>query len=192
MKTLYIATPILILFGLFISNFSPQLFGESYAAESSKLVPLYRNFLFIGIPYFCIGDLLRKRDFKFSTKLLAVLSMMFWIAGIWEMQLIKAFKLGSNGEYFLFTPFCAVFIFLFLNQFYQNRKLSFVENKAAFIGRKYVTWIYLINNVVIQLCNLMITKMFLPKLTKLVLPLLVYAISVLIAMLIEFAIERKK
>ena len=78
-KLLYYLTPVLLSADLAFGKYSLLIFHQSPYI-------LVRNFLCVGIPYFCIGNLIREKrcSEKWNRKILQVLIVVFTITSLAE------------------------------------------------------------------------------------------------------------
>ena len=98
-KLLYYFTPIFLICGFILECFSKQLFGVNFS-DGGKYY-YYRNFITVGIPYFCIGNLLRSfklYEQKFKNAVLLVLSLFLLMLSFVEFRIEKHFGLTANGN----------------------------------------------------------------------------------------------
>lgn len=98
-KLLYYFTPIFLICGFILECFSKQLFGVNFS-DGGKYY-YYRNFITVGIPYFCIGNLLRSfklYELKFKNAVLLVLSLFLLMLSFVEFRIEKHFGLTTNGN----------------------------------------------------------------------------------------------
>lgn len=118
-KVLYYLSPLFLICGFVVECFSQQLFGTNFSALGSHCY--YRNFLTVGIPYFCIGNFfwrLCKED-KYVEKIkkfrfvLLALSIVILFISFLEFRLELYFLFCTNGEFFILTPFYSAGLFLF-------------------------------------------------------------------------------
>ena len=146
-KYLYFLIPILLVINI--------IYGEySIVVLDKDLDPIYmRNFLFIGLPYFLLGDLLYKKKDNliemFTLKKLAILIPIFALTTIIEEHILNYTHMDSIGEIYISTTFLAITVFLFA---IQTKQVS-SGNVLAIIGRKYSIYIYIVHVMFINLFN---------------------------------------
>lgn len=146
-KRMYFLIPVLLVTNIIFGEYAIVLFNKDYD-------PIYmRNFLFIGIPYFFIGDLLYKNKEnlikKFSIKKLTILIPILVLTTVLEEHILTINKMDAIGDIYISTTFLAIAIFLFAIQVKQVSN----ENILAIIGRKYSTYIYVLHLVFIDIFN---------------------------------------
>lgn len=146
-KKMYYVIPILLIINIMFGEYAIALFNKDYD-------PIYmRNFLFIGLPYFLIGNLLYANKEKlikwFTIKKLIVLIPLFALTTILEEHILTINKMDAIGDIYISTTFLAIAIFLLAIQVKQVKN----ENILAIIGRKYSTYIYIVHLVFIDIFN---------------------------------------
>ena len=158
-KILFIIAPLLYIGGLVVEYFSSQLIGVNFGAAGYFFY--YRNFMTLGIPYFCIGFLLNryKDRFKWNNIVLMILSIVFIGITFLELYLSDKLSLSSNGEMFIVSPSCSVCVFLLFYNYYKEKRLNWFEKGISFSGRKYVVWIYIFNLPIIVLIMDIMSKL---------------------------------
>lgn len=157
MKVLYILTPFLLIGDQLLGNYSKFLFGLVLPRR------FVRNFLFVGIPYFCIGDLIyRFRDKIFSIPRLntkcSVLSVLFCITAVLERLFLVSKNACSLRDQGMSILFLSVSLFILFISVYKKRTPSVWESFAADIGRKYSSSIYIIHPVFIRIVNFLMKR----------------------------------
>ena len=150
LNVLFIASSILYLIGIIISNLSQQIFQQA--------LPLYatRNFLFFGLFYFMLGMYISKiniDNIKFNNKFILFISVTFCLAQVMEKYLWKVL-LGSNfGEYFLTTLFASIGIFIYTLRTNINNK--YIKKIAS-----YSMPIYFLHPLMIRVLKLLCSDVF--------------------------------
>ena len=192
-KLLYYFTPIFLICGFILECFSKQLFGVNFS-DGGKYY-YYRNFITVGIPYFCIGNLLRSfklYEQKFKNAVLLVLSLFLLMLSFVEFRIEKHFGLTTNGEFFILTPFYSTGIFLFFHNVFERREPNKAGKIAALIGEKYVIWIYLFHLpvIVIIIDVLLFFGVLVPD--RLLVSLLTLAVSLFVAVIIDYVLKLRK
>lgn len=150
-NTLYKYIPILILFSLVIGEFLTLFIGEFFGYKSVELSFLtskyYRNFLFMGLPFFTLGYLIHdKKDI-----LIKNLSNSFLIAfGIFGLLLtiLEVLVVGKLDLYIgsIIFAVCA-FIWCVKNPNTLNFKIT------EFIGGKLYSLIYILHLMILWIIN---------------------------------------
>ena len=192
-KVLYYLSPILLICGFVIECFSQQLFGVNFSAEASYCY--YRNFLTVGIPYFCIGSILSRFDLgkikkhKFT---FLILSVILLCVSFVEFKVELHFSLCTNGEFFIVTPLYSIGLFLFFYSVFADKKPNKLFRFIALIGERYVVWIYLFHFPMIALIRLLFSCFGLPDINLFVLALLTLILSFLVSVGLDWIIRGVK
>ena len=150
-KYLYYLIPVLLVTNIIFGEYSIALLNKDFD-------PIYmRNFIFIGLPYFLIGDLLYNNQDKliekFTIKKLAIFIPVFAVTTVLEEHLLTVAKKDAIGDLYISTTFLAISIFLFAIQAKQVSE----ENVLAIIGKKYSMYIYVLHLMFIDLFNKFVT-----------------------------------
>ena len=130
---------------------------------------LVRNFLFVGIPYFCLGRLI-KSGFgqRIQKNILAVLMVVFSATSLLERFVLVSFNANATRDHYISTTLLAVTVFLFTLKCH-------VDNKTlALIGRKYSTWLYILHPIFITCIGMVAHKMGVYGIYKFIAPIVVY------------------
>ena len=137
-KILYPLIPVLLLLDLILGKYSLMLLGKS--------IPyiVVRNFLFVGLPYFLLGDLLYRFKITFSVKKLYIFSLFFACTTVAERLLLEHFNLNASRDHYISTTFLAVSLFLIAVQ-YERKKTSRLQDALCFIGAKLSSGIYILH-----------------------------------------------
>lgn len=152
-KWLYCIALFLYIIGLSLEYVFPLIFSVS--------VPLcvYRNFLFMGIPFFLLGAYFRDYPVKCNS-LFLLLSCIASCA----LNYCEAFFWKSNyrssifiPEFYICTPILASSVFLLFLKI-ENKKDSKELIWLAGFGKYLTTWIYIIHPIVIELIDIIIKQ----------------------------------
>lgn len=140
---LFFFIPILLLGDLILGKYSLLLFDKEFPY-------IYvRNFLFVGIPYFSIGGLLKK-NFVTIRKHLKQNSLMWFCLFFSFMSYIEKYTLlflekSPAREHYLSTTFLSIFLFLLFITIKQNK-----PNIISFLGEKYSLYVYILHPIFIM------------------------------------------
>lgn len=153
-KYLYPLIPILLLADLIFGKYSLLIFKQEFPYI------LVRNFLFVGLPYFLIGDLIYKnRDKikKLDAKITIYAIYFFTFTTLAERICLGYFNINTTRDHYISTTFLAIVIILFV------LKLNFIPNnllinKLSLWGCKYSMFIYIIHPLFIYIMNNIIRK----------------------------------
>lgn len=170
-KYLYCLIPVLLAVDLCLGKYSLVLFNREFSY-------IYvRNFLFVGLPYFCIGYILRRFNRKNNRKILFFLAVLFSITTILERYILVKLNLNAVRDHYISTTLLAIVVFKFfalMNEDKENKiKLCF-----AGIGKKYSTWIYIIHPIFIDVTFYLIKKTALIDIYKCFAPIIIYILSI--------------
>lgn len=148
-QKLYPLIPLLILVNLVLG---------SYAAVILGLAPknlITRNFLFVGFPFFLIGDLIYTRQIKMKASTSLVLALVFGLAAVLEHNVLNSLALNACDELYCGNAFSAVFMLLFALQYNKNSNSQF-HRVLYYIGEKLSTNIYILHPIVVALLGIVI------------------------------------
>ena len=175
MKYMYFLTPFLLIIDLIYGKYSLLLLHRE--------IPYIqiRNFLFVGIPYFCIGKFINENVYtkikeKNNVKYIFFI-IIFIITTIFERRILISFNISATREHYISSTFLAIVLFIYFLIYKRESKLkSFI----ARIGRDYSTLIYIIHPVIIEILDrLMCNNSIYNKLY----PIIIFIITCLICML---------
>lgn len=176
-KVLYCLIPFLLIGDLLLGNYSLVIF------KFQLPLTIVRNFCFVGIPYFCLGCLLRKHHTRLkniSNYVLISAIVFFSATTIFEKGVLNSMHIISPREHYLSTTFLAIALFIYAIKV--PFKGSFVTNIAALIGKKYSTWLYIIHPIIIA-CLAKIVQC--EEIYSWVAPIIVYILTVAFLHIIE-------
>lgn len=166
-----ISIPVLLLCNFIFGEFALLVFGRKFG------VYIPRNFLFMGLPFFCIGycvkngfgKRIKKNVLWFSVFLFSALSIV-------ERYALKSIGIPPKQELYISTVFCAVSVFLLALNSKPCEKMKF----AAVIGRKYCTWCYILHLVVLSTFGMLLKNTPIYGVYKYVMPVVVFAVTILL------------
>lgn len=142
-KYLYPLIPLLLLTDLVFGKYSLLIWKRNFDY-------IYvRNFLFVGLPYFLLGDIIFRTKKKYNFKLLISLSIFFAITTLLERVVLGLYGLNAGRDHYISTTFLAICIFL-LFLYYGNEKNNRCYMFFSNIGCKMSTAIYIIHPILIQ------------------------------------------
>lgn len=151
-KLLYIMTPVLLIADLCLGKYSMLIFGRNFPAM------LTRNFLFVGLPYFCIGMIIFENKDKierFFRKRKTTLGI-FWVAfvmlNIAERYMLLSLGCTSNREQYICTTLSAAAIFILCMITYRREHKGLLKILAD-TGRKHTMMIYILHPIFITLIS---------------------------------------
>lgn len=182
-KILYYFIPIFLLGNLIFGKYSILVFGKEFP------VYLTRNYLFVGLPYFLIGALIKQKiiDRKvFNWRgLNPYMVILFILTTLIERWLLVNFSVNATRDDYLSTTFLAIALFgLFFSYHYDDCKSN--EKKVrimlAEIGRYYSSWIYILHPIFITVIVDIVSKLNMYSKYIYVAPVVVYIVTTLFVM----------
>lgn len=174
-KLLYYLTPILLITDLVLGKYSLLIFHREFPYI------LVRNFLCVGIPYFCIGNLIREKmcSEKWNKKVLWVLIIALAITCLVERFVLVNAGLNATRDHYISTTFLAISLFVYaLKSNWSNAGLSLV-------GRTYSTWIYIIHPIFITIFAIITGKLCIKSIYRYVAPFVVYCATVIFLIILQ-------
>ena len=188
-QKLYPLIPVLILTNLVLGAYSSVILG----APLKKLFT--RNFLFIGLQYFLIGDMIYTRKIKMKTNIALILAMVFALVSLLENFLLNTFVSKGLKEFYFGTAFSSIFCFIFALQC--NVKTSNPCNRLlCHIGAKLSTSIYILHPIVIAVLGQVVD--FLGSFVRIVYgvyyiqPIVIYTLTVIFAWGLQWSLKSLK
>ena len=163
-RILYYLTPLLLVTDLVFGKYSLLIWHREFPYI------LVRNFLCVGIPYFCIGNLIRERQYfeKLDKKILRVLMLAFTVTSLAERFVLVNTGLNATRDHYISTTFLAICFFVYaLKSNWSNKGL-------ATIGRKYSTWLYIVHPIFITAFAMVVGKLGIKSAYRCVAPIVVY------------------
>ena len=183
-KVLYCLTPVLLIVDLVLGKYSLLIFHREFPYI------LVRNFLCVGIPYFCIGNLIREQynSERIYKNVLRVMIVIFALTSLAERFALMNAGLNATRDHYISTTFLAMSLFVYtLKSDWKNKIL-------AVIGRKYSTWLYIIHPIFITSFAMVTGKLRIKSLYRCVAPIVVYCATFIFLVIIQKvkdAIRRK-
>ena len=174
-KLLYYLTPVLLIADLAFGKYSLLIFHQEFPYI------LVRNFLCVGIPYFCIGNLIREQQYteRWNKKVLQVLIAVFAITSLAERFALVNAGLNATRDHYLSTTFLAICLFVY------TLKSNWYNKELAVIGRKYSTWLYIIHPIFITVFSIVVGKLGLKSIYRYVAPIVVYCATLIFLIILQ-------
>ena len=173
-KRMYFLIPGLLAFDLIFGKYSLLIFK----AEFSYIY--VRNFLFVGLPYFMIGLLIKQ---NINNQLIKQRPSSIFIIGIIMINIVERFFLVQNNinstrDQYISTTLLSILVFLyFLDMDSIKYRIFDVFGK---IGRRYSTYIYIFHPIFVTCCSILFRKVLnLDKIYGVIEPIVVYIITLL-------------
>ena len=174
-KVLYYLTPALLIADLVLGKYSLLIFHREFPYI------LVRNFLFVGIPYFCIGTLIREKRCSetWNKKVLQILIVVFAITSLAERFALVNAEMNATRDHYLSTTFLAVCLFAY------TLKSNWHNKELAVIGRKYSTWLYIIHPIFITAFSMVAGKLGIKSIYSCVAPIVVYCATLVFLIILQ-------
>lgn len=173
-KVLYWLTPILIVGNLVLGKYSFVIFHRAFPYI------LVRNFLCVGIPYFCIGTVIRnKKTVEHTNKKLCILIVLSALTSIGERIILVSTDLNITRDHYVSTTFLAIVVFVYA------LKSNWGNTILARIGRYYSTWLYIIHPIFITVLGVVFRKIGLYSVYSYVAPIIVYLVSLVFLVILR-------
>lgn len=183
-KILYYLTPVLLIADLMFGKYSLLIFHQEFPYI------LVRNFLCVGIPYFCIGNLIREKwcSEKWNVKTLRVLVLVFAITSLAERFVLVNAGLNATRDHYISTTFLSICFFVYA------LKSNWRNERVAVIGRKYSTWLYIMHPIFITIFSMVVGKFGIKLIYRCIAPIVVYCatlIFLIVLQKVKAALRRK-
>ena len=171
MKLLYAVTPILLLGDLVLGKYAILIWGREFSYI------LVRNFIFVGIPYFTIGMMMKEKKLRLSGWTIPI----FILTTFCERFLLVSLNANAARDHYLSTTFLAIAV-MSAALGYKGHVLKF----GVRIGRDYSTWIYIVHPIFIACFGWFFSKIGLYGVYKYFAPVYIYIVS---AIFVEVGVE---
>lgn len=189
---LYILTPILLLCDLILGKYSIVIWGREFPYI------LVRNFLFVGIPYFCIGHLVRDGFGKnIGKRMSGWMILLFSLTSLLEHFILVSVDMNATRDHYISTTFLAVSVFIFIlkcNNLLGNEPKvhkmirggrQSITDILTIIGSKYSTWLYILHPIFITCIGTVANKIGFYEVYRFVAPVVVYFITILFLVMLD-------
>jgi surface polysaccharide O-acyltransferase-like enzyme len=162
--------PILLLGDLILGKYSLLLLHREFPYV------IVRNWLFVGIPYFGIGYVIRENrewiERKLNKLIVAGGVVAFSITSLLERYLLVAANLNTKRDHYISTTFLAIAVFLLFLYFVDNQ-----ESILAKIGREDSTWIYILHYLFISALGFAVRRVGMVDVYNIVRPVIVFVLT---------------
>lgn len=148
-ETLYPFIPLLLLTDLFLGKYSLLLF------EQAVPYVFVRNFIFVGLPYFLLGDMLFNIRLRIKKTVLILLTAVFCFTTLLEKNILDTVGLITDRDHYLSTTFLAVSVFL-LAANSDKKHHGKLYKKLCFIGSGLSLNIFVLHPIFIDILRLYI------------------------------------
>lgn len=158
---------------------------------------LVRNFLFVGIPYFCIGRMIREGvGQKINRNTAALLIFIFSLTTCMERFILVSVDMNPTRDHYISTTFLAIAMFLFTLKCGSGKEpVNFDKNIVgggywltdllAIIGRKYSTWLYIFHPIFITCIDTVMSKIGLYGVYKYVALVVLYVVTIVFLLIVD-------
>ncbi len=180
-KCLYPVVPLLLIVDLVFGKYSVLLLGRTFSYI------MVRNFMFVGLPYFLIGDMLYNYNIKIKVKNNLFLIFLFICTTLIERYLLGRFGLNAIRDHYISTTFLCVSVFMLAVRF-ENKANKKWYDSLCFVGSKLSTGIYILHPMFI---NIMSEYAF-GKVYDYSYPFLIFGLSILASWLLHVVSYRFK
>lgn len=180
-RILYMITPLLLIGDLILGKYSLLIFGREFPYI------LVRNFLFVGLPYFTIGRLIRDCTIKIKEQdknKVAIGIGIFSITSLLERFLLVQTGVNATRDHYISTTFLAVFVFAFFLDSFSDKEMKNSGKVVAQLGREYSAGIYVIHPIFITVLSALMKAIGVYDLYSVIAPLVVFGVSILAVMLL--------
>ena len=144
---------------------------------------IVRNWLFVGIPYFTIGNIIRQKYYIIEKRVSLLWTsgsvVIFSLTSFLERYLLVITEMNAKRDHYLSTTFLAIALFL-LFVYCLNNHESFVSR----LGHRDSTWIYILHYLFIGGIGVIARRIGMEHVYSLVKPVVVFFFTVIA---IEFA-----
>jgi surface polysaccharide O-acyltransferase-like enzyme len=173
---LFALIPLLLAGDLIFGKYSLLILGREFRYI------WVRNFLFVGIPYFSLGGLIKRftniiRPKKVWSGMLCVL---FAVTTLCERYFLVSIGMNATRDHYISTTFLAVSVFLFTLSCNGSCKV------IAAVGRKYSTWIYILHPIVIKILAIFVNNLGIKDKYLYVAPFIVFFVTLLFLICIDY------
>ena len=174
-KLLYYLTPVLLILDLIFGKYSLLFLHREFPYI------MVRNFLYVGIPYFCIGNLIRERQCseKWNKKVLRWAIAIFSVTSLMERLALENGGLNATRDHYISTTFLAICLFVYV------LKSNWSNKSLAAIGRNYSTWIYVIHPIFITIFAIVTGKSGIKLIYISVAPIVVYCATLIFLIVLQ-------
>lgn len=192
LKALILVSPLLLFIDLIFGKYSLLIWGREYSYF------YVRNFLFVGIPYFCIGIWLKNRKYFLWAKevkhkglyrvLLVGGGISFVLTSVLERYFLIQLHANATRDHYISTTLLSLCLFLlFCDNSVEWKRSRILAN----IGRKYTTFIYVFHPIVITVLGIITTKLEISHLYGYLAPVIVFLVTALVARVLKVFDFRK-
>lgn len=189
----HISSKLLAVVSVFLL-FGNLIFGKySYLILGKSMEPyVSRNFLFTGIPFYLLGYLISKKSGnvsiinKYGARFFIPILLILSFLSVVEKSILSLIGESSTGDIYITSIMLVVTLFLYALYINDSTKKNRGKNVFAKIGNKYTLLIYIMHPIIIQLLKVVLGFESCICM-KLFFSILVYVITLLLAVVVNFA-----
>ena len=191
-KIIYFLIPLLLIGDLAFGKYSIVIWGQEF------LYIIVRNFLFVGLPYFCIGQIIRngkifRRIREIRKSYLCLIICIFAATSLMERFILVCTGMNAIRDHYISTTFLAVAVFMFFLKGNESDNIIASdrqnENKVMrvlrIIGRRYSTWLYILHPMFITCFGFWAEKTGVYSIYRIIAPFMVYVGTLIFLVLVE-------
>lgn len=152
-KYIYAIIPILLLIDLIFGKYSILIFGREFSYV------LVRNFIFVGIPYYYIGNFISENQAKIIERIkankLIIYIILFTFTTIIEHYVLIKLDCNATRDHYISTSLLAISLFLYflkndtIKHRYSNIFIKKILKKIQLIGQKHSLNIYVYHPIIL-------------------------------------------
>lgn len=188
-KILYFIFPFFLIGDLILGKYSLFLFGYEFSYI------LVRNFIFVGIPYFTIGMLIRKSREKIISmreSSLIIFIIVFIGTTLGERFMLIHINCNATRDHYISTTLLAVTLFMFFLKYFNNKRIGRLGKAVAWIGRKYSSGIYIIHPMLQTIVFVFVGVLGLREIYICIAPIVIFPLSVIVVTAVYKITQLKK
>lgn len=157
------------------------LFGKYSLIVLKHNLPLWmsRNFLFVGVAFFWIGNIMREKRKKIKPSICIICMIVFYLTSIGENMLVTKIGMESTRDHGLSTTLLAVLIFWTVIHLKDMRSIF------TGIGANYSQNIYYFHPFVISVLEIIFTRGIWVQLINKVGPIVVFVTTLVLLIIVD-------
>lgn len=159
---LYMTTPILLLVDIVFGKYSILIFGREFDYL------FVRNWIFVGIPYFSIGMLMKEKQLRIGLWGIPV----FTLTTMLERFLLVRYELNAVRDQYISTLFLSISVLSFAIEYKGS-----VNDWLVQIGNRLSAWIYIIHPIFVTCLTFIASRIGIQKVWDYIGPVFVFVIS---------------
>lgn len=172
--------------GVILGQYSNILFNITFDESVS------RNAIFLGIPFFLIGMLMKEKEnyieekLKNNNHIILQICVIFIVVVICLLEQRIIWRLGyeGSGDVFFITPILSIIVFAFFN-YYKFETKNKIVKIFSYLGREYSTRIYILHPVIIMGINIIFKNKYNNFIELFVVAIVVFALSILFSYILK-------